>query len=210
MRACTRNSRPHGNGNLLSGDWSNAPGVRHGTLEVLRRECMDTFAEWLANPKSPRWHTRSLWDWWGSITLSEREGLELSLILFHSADSERATGTTYVFKWDSQQSDLVFHQTEKTGKPVLDGHSIKVPIPWTNILWFNQNAVAKLSANFVELFLDDQYRVKLISSLNGEQRMDVLRWFSDNGLAIYRKLHDPNFHEFRFVKAVFPPKLDFE
>jgi hypothetical protein len=88
---------------------------------------------------------------------------------------------------------------QNTFKPQFEGNHIKIVSLETGESLFEDDGYSKLSSQLVEAFLDDGYRVKLLSALAGAQRTDALRWLSGQGFTVYPKLPDPTLNEF-------PPK----
>jgi hypothetical protein len=77
--------------------------------------------------------------------------------------------------------------------------------------WFEGKGFSKISDELIEAFLNDAYREEILLAFNApEKRVDLCRWFSENGLTIYRRLIHPNSADPILEEAVFPPKLDFK
>jgi hypothetical protein len=168
----------------------------------------DTLTEFLASQGGPKWRARTLWDWYGSIVLSQSDPLKFYLITFDSTHAERKTGTTRIFSWNSDQKDFVLAEMENTAAPKLEADLLSINRADVETPFFQTRGSSKLSDDLVEAFLEDACRTALRSAIEGEQRIDLLRWLSDHGLIVYRELFDPRSREHVLEKAKFPPKID--
>jgi hypothetical protein len=169
----------------------------------------DTLTAFIASRDGPRWTVRTLWDWYGSIILSQSEPLNFILIAFHSTHTERKSGTTRIFSWDSKQKDFVLSEAENTITPKLEADLLSIGRANSDALFYQTHGSSKLSDSLVEAFLEDAYRGAILSALEGEQRIELWRWLSAHGLTVYRKLFDPVADAHGFEKVRFPPKIDF-
>jgi hypothetical protein len=153
--------------------------------------------------------TRPYADWYGSIVLSGLDTLKFELLIFRTKNLERTNGTTCRFEWDSKEEDLVLKAQEMTEQPILEKDHLRVPFSGQQF-WYDKKQYSEVPGPLIEAFLDDVYRSKILTALADRgQRIECLRWLTENEFPVYRHLRTPADSQGTYEEIVFSPKLDF-